>query len=199
MLRSFFDLAQRDPHKHVRLALNRLIVACRDEAIALDLAALRIQGPERKERVMEQLRRRTVFCSDLSAGVIALGGVPADRPSLRARFAGLLATLEKTPPQPTYHGSVYAACARAVERTTRAYTKALHLDLPADVRFGLERQFVEVEYDRKELRWLCHGGSLTSMPGQRPREIGESPEASRAAHEALTTGSRGEPGSSRSS
>jgi len=156
----------KDPSKRACRALNRLLVACRDEAMALDLAVLRMQRPERRERLAEQLRRRTVFRDDLGAAIVALGGVPVQRPSYRAKLRSIFASFEETPLVWPHVGTAYRACARSVERTARAYARALALDLPEGVRYGLERQYEEIEYDRKELRWLYCGGSLTPMSGQ---------------------------------
>ena len=152
-----------NPTHSVRSALNRLMVACRDEEIPLDSAALRMEGSERKRRLSQQSRRRTTFLRDLGAAVVALGGEPASSASTRARLFNELRSVRAV--LAGYHlGDAYAACARATERTEHAYWTALQSELPADVRFGLERQHAEIEVDRDELRRLRWGASPTPMP-----------------------------------
>jgi signal transduction histidine kinase len=67
-----------------------------------------------------------------------------------------------------HSGDVYAACSRAAGKTLHAYAVALHIGLPSDVRFGLERQYREIEFDYKELRRLRWGAT--------PRDVVETPD-----------------------
>ena len=151
-------------------ALNRIMLACRDEVIPLDSAARLMEGSERKLRLLRQSQRRTVFLRDLGAAVIALGGVPASGASSRARLLGELRGIRAL--LAGYHsGDAYAACARATENTASAYFAALQSELPADIRFGLERQYAEIEVDRGELRRLRWGASPTAMAGDRAKQL----------------------------
>ena len=142
----------------VRRTLNHLAVACHDEAFALDSAALQFGG-ERGARLRQQSSRRGVFLGDLRSGVEALAGVPAHGPSYRAKITGALRSVEALV-LGAHQGKGYISCARATARTARAYARALTLDLPDDVRFGLVRQQAEIDADWQELRWLRWGGSL---------------------------------------
>jgi hypothetical protein len=153
--------------KSVVSALHRLAVACLQEeaTLALDGAAL---GGERGERLREQAGRRRVFRQDLAVGISVLGGTPIQRLSLLSRLGALLRHLPTLWFGPR-RGAAYARSALAVERTARAYERVLASDLPAAARFGLERQQEEIDYDRKELRWLRYGGSLGPLPGPRIR------------------------------
>jgi uncharacterized protein (TIGR02284 family) len=139
-----------------RSALNRLVVACRDEVMALDAAALMARDSECMAQLQQQSRRRAAFRRDLSAGVLALGGVPAKTASYRARLSSALRSLRGFLSVP-HQGEAYAACARAAEKTTLAYSTALCLDLPNDVRFSVECQQMEVEFDHRELKRLRWG------------------------------------------
>lgn len=140
--------------------MNRLAVVCHDEVLALDTAAGALGG-ERGARLRHQASRRGVFLGDLRKGVLALGGVPARGASYWARVSGALRAAGDivTGPQRV---SAYVNCARATQKTADTYAKALGLELPADVRFGVEQQRAEVEVDRQELRWLRWGGSLSA-------------------------------------
>jgi uncharacterized protein (TIGR02284 family) len=156
-------------------ALNRLAVACRDEVISLEAAARILERGERRARLIKQARRRVIFGRDLSAGVVALGGVPATAPSSAARLSDVLRGVRQLLTGP-HLGDAYAACARATEKTEQAYGTALRSDLPDDARFGIERQYVEIELDRKELRRLRWGASLSPLPGQALEVDGVEPE-----------------------
>jgi hypothetical protein len=146
-----------------RAVLNRLLVVCRSEERALGRAASGLRG-ERRARLRQQESRRLTFQGDLCAGIVALGGRPETGRSLSARLLAAATGLgERLLGGRTE--SPYAACARATERTERAYAKALRVALPTDVHFGIERQHAEIEFDRRELRWLRHGGSLGRTPG----------------------------------
>jgi hypothetical protein len=64
----------------------------------------------------------------------------------------------------SHEGDAYSACARASEVAAGAYAKALTFQLPADVTFGVEQQYAEIERDRHELRRLRWGADLTPLP-----------------------------------
>jgi hypothetical protein len=148
-----------------RAVLNRLLVACRIEERTLGRAASGLSG-ERKARLRIQEARRLTFQDELCGRIIALGGRPKTGRSLSARLlAAFNGIRERVFAAQTE--SPYAACARAAERTERAYARALRVALPADVHVEIERHHLEVDFDRKELRWLRHGGSLGPTPDGR--------------------------------
>jgi uncharacterized protein (TIGR02284 family) len=143
--------------------LNRLLVADRDERLALDEAAGIVRGPERRARLSQQGQRRRVFERDLSRAIVALGGVPSTAVSYRARMGKAARKLRSLLSGP-HEGDAYAACARAAVRTSDAYARALRSKLPSDVRFGVEREFSEIEWDRLELGRLRFGALPTASP-----------------------------------
>jgi uncharacterized protein (TIGR02284 family) len=147
----------------VRAALNRLIVAGRDEALALDTAARIVQEADRRRRLLHQALRRVVFQHDLGAAVVALGGTPAKAASYRARIGDLARAIRRLLAGP-HEGDAYATCARATENTSGVYARVLRTQLPADVRFGIEREFSEIEWDRRELGRLRFGARPTASP-----------------------------------
>ncbi len=156
-------------------ALNRLIVSSWSEMLALDAGARIVDGADRRARLREQAQRRLVFQRDLAAAVTALGGVPTAHAAIGARLAVGAGRLREACIGP-HAGDAYAACARATAKTADGYAKAMRLGLPADVTFGLERQYLEIDWDRSELRRLRWGASLTPLP-QAARGEGSAREA----------------------
>lgn len=144
-------------------ALNRLIRAGLGEIITLEAGAGIVDGTDRRARLREQIQRRVVFQRDLTAAVTALGGVPATHATGGARLAAGARRIRHLMIGP-HEGDAYATCARATEKAATAYAQALKRQLPADVRFGIERQYAEVEWDHGELRRLRWGASLTPLP-----------------------------------
>lgn len=165
--------------RRVCSALNRLIMTGWSEVVALDAAARIMDGAERRAALREQSRRRVIFRRDLAAAVTALGGVPAKPRTARAKLAAAARRLSEVLIGP-HAGDAYAACARATEAAANAYSKALTLKLPADVMFGVECQYEEVEWDRRELRRLRWGASLTPPPARTLRVQAERHEQSSA-------------------
>ena len=149
--------------RDVRAALTRLIVAACDDALALGAAALVVDDAERRGRLLHQARRRAVFQRDLSVAVASLGGVPVKAGSYRAALSRLARAVRRFLAGP-HEGDAYAACARAAEKSSAAYATALRSTLPVDVRFGIERQFSETEWDRHELWRLRFGARPAAAP-----------------------------------
>jgi uncharacterized protein (TIGR02284 family) len=147
--------------------LNRLIIAGQGETMALNSAVRLVDGSERRARLREQAERRLTFQRDLTAAVTALGGAPASHPAAGARLAAGARRVHELLVGP-HEGDAYAVCARATEKTATACSMALKLELPADVRFGLERQYAEIEWDHRELRRLRWGASPTPLPSRSP-------------------------------
>lgn len=150
--------ADSRPHtrRDARRGLNRLIVAGWDEILALEDAIQVVPAADRRGSLPEKAARRRVFRQDLSAAVVALGGVPANGASLTARGRAWARDLRRLLAGP-HGGDAYAACSRAAENAADQYTRVLRSGLPDDVRFGIERQHAEVELDSRELRRLRWG------------------------------------------
>ena len=145
------------------VALNRLVVADLDEGLVLGAAALVVQGSEARRRLLHQVLRRGVFEGDLSTAITALGGRPTRKGSYRAKVTAAARRIRQILVG-GHEGDAYAACARATERTSAAYTRALRLELPADVRFGVEQELFEIQRDRLELGRLRFGARPASSP-----------------------------------
>lgn len=146
-----------------RSALNRLIVAGCNEALAFAEAARVLRDPVRQRHLRQRVERRSVFRGDLSAAVIALGGQPATGASAWAQALSWGRALRRLVTGP-HGGDAYAACVQAAEKSVAAYFVVLDSSLPGDIRFGIEHQYAEVELDRQELRRLRWGASPKKPP-----------------------------------
>jgi hypothetical protein len=143
-------------------ALNHIVAACRGEELAIARALCVLGGAARKDELRRQSARRVTFRGDISAAIRSLGGAPALQAGYGALSSSALWRMRWFVAGP-HAGDAYAACARAAERTSRAYFTLLERELPSDVRFGLASQFAEVEADREELRRLRWGASPMQM------------------------------------
>lgn len=139
------------PVKAELRALNRIIVACYAEVAAFEEAAGVIHGGEGTLRLQQLARRRANFLRDLRSGVVALGKVPAAGPSYAVKLASGWRYLKRFLVG-SHAGDAYRVCAGATAKTMLAYANALDVELPSDVRFGLEHQYREVQLDWEELR-----------------------------------------------
>ena len=151
--------------------LNRLIVAGWGEIVALEEALRIVPAPDHQGSLRQKAARRRLFGRDLSAAVVALGGVPAKRASLHARGLAWGRSLRRLVSGP-HGGDVYAACADAADRATSEYWRVLRLGLPSDLRFGTERQHAEVELDGRELRRLRWGARPAQLSFASPFPVG---------------------------
>lgn len=143
------------PHarRDARRALNRLIVAGWGEVLAFEEASRIVLAADARRNLREKAARRLVFRSDLSRAVVAFGGVPPTRASRLARGSVWARSLRRLVTGP-HKGDAYAVCVRASERASAKYAHALRSSLPDDIRFGIERQYAEIELDYRELRRL---------------------------------------------
>ena len=147
--------------RRARESLTALIVSSYDDTLAFDESAGLLRDPERRAWLRGRSLRRLSFRRDLSKGVASLGGAPATRPSFAARCWSVLRRVRRYfTGAPA--GDVYDVCARAVEKSLLAYSVALQLELPDDIRFGLGRHYEEMDADRIELGRLRAGAELTT-------------------------------------
>lgn len=145
------------------VALNRLVVANLDESLVLGAAALVMQASQSRRRLSHQVLRRGVFEGDLSKAITALGGTPTRKGSYRAKVTATARRIRQILVG-GHEGDAYAACARATEKTSAAYTRTLRSTLPADVRFGVEQELREIQLDHLELVRLRFGARPSSSP-----------------------------------
>jgi hypothetical protein len=158
------DGERHSSKQDLQRGLNRLVVTGWDECLAFEEATRLVQEPGQKS-LRRKIERRGVFRVDLGAAIVSLGGVAASGCSPRARWLSWLRGAHRLLGGP-HEGDAYAACFAAAERAEAAYSRALALILPEDVRFGVERQYAEVALDCQELRRLRWGARLTSATSQ---------------------------------
>jgi hypothetical protein len=152
----------RASQRAVWRGLNRLIVAGWDECLVFD-EAIRLVAQPGQGSLRQKVERRRVFRRDLSAAVATLGGVSARGGSPGARCRAWLRGGLRLLTGP-HEGDAYSVCFRAAENAAAEYSRVLGLGLPADVRFGVERQYAEVTLDCQELRrrrWGASAGPAT--------------------------------------
>lgn len=150
------------PSNPVCTALNRLIVAGDNEVVTLDAAARLLRNTSRAFVLVRQSGRRGVFRADLSSALDRLGGTAGRSRATTARLGVMARRLVAALSEP-HEGDAFAGCARATDRTERAYRKVLKLALPGDIRFGLDRQCAEIQFDSQELRRLRWGAEPTAL------------------------------------
>jgi uncharacterized protein (TIGR02284 family) len=149
--------------RNAHSALNRLVVACRDEELALEAAAVVVKDEGRRRRLQDQSRRRVVFRRDLEEGIAELGGLTTHQSSFMARLR--LSLWRRRGSRAAFGGGeVYAACADATQRTAAAYFAVLEAKIPGTIRFEVERQYSEIDFDRRELHWLERSGGRALSP-----------------------------------
>ena len=138
--------------------LNGLIETCRDGQEGFRAAAEGVRGAELRELFQAFARQRASFAGELQDEVRRLGGDPGRTGSLVATlhrgWMGLRAALEGGDDR-----AVVSECERGEDVALASYRSALGVDLPANVRSMVERQFAGV----KEAHHLI--GGLEGRPG----------------------------------
>jgi uncharacterized protein (TIGR02284 family) len=98
-------------------------------------------------------RQRASFAGELQDEVRRMGGEPAEAGSVTASlhrgWMGLRAALTGDD-----DGAVLAECERGEDAAVAVYKAALDVDMPANVRSLVERQFAELREARQHIRGL---------------------------------------------
>jgi uncharacterized protein (TIGR02284 family) len=155
--------APRSSSRATRATLNRLLVAARDESIALHEAVRYVEGTEARRWLLQLALRRDAVQRDLANDVVNLGGAPERALSFRARWGSWQRAVSRLLLGP-HQGDAYDCCARAAARTSRAYSAAIDSSSTDQVRQRLERELVEVNRDCDQLRNLRWGAPLAARP-----------------------------------
>ena len=132
-------------------AMNRLILACRNDAHAQDAAAEIVSDVEQRDLLTGYANRRGVFVRELSKIVHALGGRARASGSTTANMAALLRRFRSVVIG-VHEGDAYGVCARLEAKAERRYDDALLVHLPDAARTIVERQRKEIAHDAAELR-----------------------------------------------
>jgi uncharacterized protein (TIGR02284 family) len=141
-------------NEEVVSTLNRLIETCRDGQEGFQTAAEGVRGAGLKELFYEYSRERASFAGELQDEVRRLGGDPERSGSLVATlhrgWMGLRAALEGGD-----DSAVLSECERGEDVALAEYRAALGVDLPANVRSAVERQFAQVKKAHDHIRGLA--------------------------------------------
>ncbi|HVF42583.1 MAG TPA: PA2169 family four-helix-bundle protein [Pyrinomonadaceae bacterium] len=133
--------------------LNSLIETCRDSQEGFKTAAEGVNNPELAEFFRAYSRQRAGFAGELQDEVRRLGGEPDTTGSVTASlhrgWMGLRAALTGGD-----EASILAECERGEEAAMSNYRAAFNVDLPANVRQMVERQFAEIKEAHNRIRNL---------------------------------------------
>ena len=130
--------------------LNNLLQTCRDGEEGFRMAAEGVESLELKELFRGYSRQRASFASELKDEVRRMGSEPVEggsvTGSLHRGWMGLKAALTGADKH-----AVLDECERGEDAALAAYRAALGVDLPANVRALVERQFAEVREARQRI------------------------------------------------
>lgn len=133
--------------------LNNLIETCRDGQEGFKAAAEGVDNTGLKEVFDAYSRQRASFAGELQDEVRRLGGEPDTSGSVTASlhrgWMGLRAALTGGD-----EASVLAECERGEDAAMSNYRAAFNVDLPANVRQIVERQFAEIKEAHNRIRNL---------------------------------------------
>jgi uncharacterized protein (TIGR02284 family) len=133
--------------------LNNLLQTCRDGEEGFRMAAGGVESSELKELFRGYSRQRASFAGELKDEVRRMGGEPAEGGSVTGSFhrgwMGLKAALTGEDKR-----AILDECERGEDAALAAYRAALGVDLPANVRALVERQFAEVKEALHHIRGL---------------------------------------------
>jgi uncharacterized protein (TIGR02284 family) len=133
--------------------LNSLIETCRDGQDGFKTAAEGVNNSELKKLFHAYSRQRAGFVGELQDEVRRLGGDPEETGSVTASlhrgWMGLRAAVTGGE-----EASVLVECERGEEAAMSNYRAAFNVDLPANVRQIVERQFAEIKETHNHIRNL---------------------------------------------
>jgi uncharacterized protein (TIGR02284 family) len=133
--------------------LNSLIETCRDGQEGFKTAAEGVNNPGLKELFYSYSQQRASFVGELQDEVRRLGGEPDTTGSVTASlhrgWMGLRAAVTGGD-----EAAVLAECERGEDAAMSNYRAAFSVDLPANVRQIVERQFAEIKKAHNHIRNL---------------------------------------------
>jgi len=133
--------------------LNSLIETCRDGQEGFKTAAEGVDNAELKELFYSYSQQRAGFVGELQDEVRRLGGEPDTTGSVTASlhrgWMGLRAALTGGD-----EAAVLAECERGEDAAMSNYRAAFNVDLPANIRQMVERQFAEIKEAHNHIRNL---------------------------------------------
>ena len=133
--------------------LNSLIETCRDGQEGFKTAAEGVNNAELKELFYSYSQQRASFVGELQDEVRRLGGDPESTGSLVATLHRGWMDI-KAAVTGGEESSILAECVRGEDSAMSNYSAAFNVDLPANVRQIIERQFAEIKEAHNHIRNL---------------------------------------------
>ena len=133
--------------------LNNLIETCRDGQEGFETAAERVSNEELKDLFHSYSRQRAGFAGELQDEVRRLGGDPEDKGSVTASLHRGWMNI-KAAVTGGEEAAVLAECERGETAALSNYRAAFGVDLPANTRQTIERQFAEIKEAHDRIRKL---------------------------------------------
>jgi uncharacterized protein (TIGR02284 family) len=133
--------------------LNSLIETCRDGQEGFKTAAEGVNNAELKELFYSYSQQRASFAGELQDEVRRLGGDPEETGSVTASLHRGWMNI-KAAVTGGEESSILAECERGEDSALSNYRAAFNVDLPANVRQTIERQFAEIKEAHDRIRNL---------------------------------------------
>ncbi|HZT57213.1 MAG TPA: PA2169 family four-helix-bundle protein [Pyrinomonadaceae bacterium] len=140
-------------NEEVISTLNNLIETSRDGQNGFQSAAEGVKNSDLKSLFYSYSQERARFVGELQDEVRRLGGDPETTGSVAATLhRGWIGI--KSAVTGGDEGSIISECERGEDSALRNYADALEVDLPANVRSIIERQYVQVKDAHDRVRSL---------------------------------------------
>jgi uncharacterized protein (TIGR02284 family) len=133
--------------------LNNLIETSRDGQNGFQTAAEGVKNPDLKSLFYSYSQERARFVGELQDEVRRLGGDPETSGSVAATLHRGWIDI-KSAVTGGDEGSVISECERGEDSALKNYDAALEVDLPANIRSIIERQYVQVKDAHDQIRSL---------------------------------------------
>ena len=140
-------------NEEVISTLNNLIETSRDGQNGFQTAAEGVKNPDLKSLFYAYSQERARFVGELQDEVRRLGGDPETSGSVAATLHRGWIDI-KSAVTGGDEGSVISECERGEDSALRNYDAALEVDLPANIRSIIERQYVQVKDAHDRIRSL---------------------------------------------
>jgi len=135
--------------------LNNLIETSRDGQNGFQTAAEGLKNPDLKSLFYSYSQERARFVGELQDEVRRLGGDPETTGSIAATLHRGWINI-KSAVTGGDEGSIISECERGEDSALKNYNAALEVDVPANIRSIIERQYVQVKSAHDQIRSLEH-------------------------------------------
>jgi uncharacterized protein (TIGR02284 family) len=135
--------------------LNNLIETSRDGQNGFQTAAEGVKNADLKSLFYSFSQERARFVGELQDEVRRLGGDPETTGSIAATLHRGWINI-KSAVTGGDEGSIISECERGEDSALKNYNAALEVDVPANIRSIIERQYVQVKSAHDQIRSLEH-------------------------------------------